>query len=982
MARRQKKGRGQYSNRSAIPGAELTENPTSTTLTSTPTPRIQQSRNTPRNNQAQPLMPESASDSTKAPNNRGPPSQSSSSKALINRHTPTPARYPSPPPTPPQASAPSKKPWELNLGYLVPQRRANRISFEWPSVWLSFPGRDPNLELEKELHAYKRLTLPLPLPSKDVAPERMVEVNKENEKIKSVYATAGQSALFDIRMKNRDIQYDAALIFSSRLPSLNGLDNSSWSRANVPVPLLESSAQGVSRPNFFNIMNMADIWPMILDHLKPSVRDLSAVAMTCKSAAVSMKTYFEVWDFHSGEFDVDKFMTKRDTTIEGIARGKYLQRRGVRSDTLLITGGHQPVTKTPYSDSFESMLKLFKAVRLAPFCFRDVSLHRIPFLDIRVLEVLIQGMPNLETLSISSCLLLDVTKLPSILKVILRNPRAQEDGDRPRKSYIKVDFSPFRFFGPLTLDRHGSFLITHHKPDFDIPKAVTALLYRCLPDAKRAGMDLLGDGSSFWHFLRQLPGPDPLWAVKVREAVLTQERFKNRPDIYQKTLDNLCAAVSGDCRAPERRPVRRVDRSGELEYGYWQTKRACPICETKLSRCLFVNSAPEKDNGGQRCWGCHAIGFVNSVDHSHFRYRKLAILDHLFKRFPVTAPPKESNNPESVTEGTNISTDHNTGPSASAGASPNAAADADPNANSEAGTTAKAVGKATPGEGNLGKTKAVGSDAKKTMGREFDDDGIFESSVFSVKSFSDPLGDEKRIFDRKYGLEKRRFSYNILNFMAQNLGVARRFAFMTDKAWNYYKGLKHGTSQGFYYEIDRGEHKTVAGAIYRWMRFRNPPTGPSEYLHGGPQYMHPCHESAQPKGFEHVAPKIPFVEFKGCWRYRYAALGVLRRLHLQWLETGKTQQTDFLEWAHAARNTDPLMDPLMERCEEAAMEEFKLQTAHDFKTHYLQFAYHEDAIFSLCAPNKVVYNLDLARMAVERENARWNLRKYAHGHRF
>lgn len=618
-------------------------------------------------------------------------------------------------------------------------------------------------------------------------------------------------------------------------------------------------------------------------------------------------------------------------------------------------------------------MKFCRAVRYTPFSFRDVVLHRIPFLDPQVLNILVKGMPNLETLSISSCLLLDASKLPHILKIILNNSRTTESGG---ESYIKVDFAPYRFFGAQTLDKLGTFIITHHKPNFDIPKAATALLYRCLPDAKKVGMDLLSDSSSFWHFFRQLPGPCPLWAVKVREAIVTQERHKHQSDDYLRALDNLCAAVSGDNRSPEYLPPRRYDRNhgefrkGRMPYNYWRTEKACPVCKTTLSHCLFVNCSPNNINGGAPiCWGCHLGLFVKNYEHSHFRERQLTILKHLLAH-PIPAPPPQTNNDTT-------DADSGTGADTNRDVDPGSAADPDGHG-----------GDAADG-GDDGEDKDVVKGAKNTCAADqgiirdyYDDDGIFDTRLFSVKSLSDSLLDRKA--------SDRFFAYKTINFMAQNIGCARRLAQLTDQAWNHYRGLEHSISNQMVdwntvgkfldskplrhaRELDAGEYATLSGSVYRWMRYYNPPTGPSDYLQGGPQYRCPFIEQARPPLEKNAPGKLSPRQFAHDWFPRYTFFNDrLRQRHLEHLVGRNGKGKDFFDWA---LGLESVKKNSMKRKEK----EWVSQHEYDWHNHVYQHAWCEDAIYSLCAPGKVVYNHDERRMQTERDNAEWELRPYCSG---
>ncbi|KAM7209015.1 hypothetical protein V8F20_000624 [Naviculisporaceae sp. PSN 640] len=1000
MARKSRKGRAQYSNRTAIPGAELAT--PAPTVTSANTSR-QPSQHTSSHTRAASNGPKSSAGPTRG--HQGParpltPASDKSSSPSAWSASNGQARPLTPPASPPRLARNVSfgNPWELpGFEYPRPERRSGLLSFEWPRTWLSFEGKQANEELRKELIAHRQFTLPLPLPSTYVAPVQMKELDAENNKIRNIYHKLGQGHLFNIRMKNRNVQYDSSLIFSSRLPSLNEMDKHSWSSRNLPRP--GNHAGYVAKPNFFNIVETTDVWTMVLDYLKHSIRDVSAVAMTCKSVAVATRSQFDVWRFEDAEFDIDNFITKREN-------GRLIQRHGIRWNTLLLTGGRQAETSRPYSDALECMFKLCYAVRVIPFSFRDVVLHRIPFLDIQMLALLVKAMPNLETLSISSCLLLDAAKLPRILDIIRRNRRITEGGEQ---SYIKVDFAPYRFFGPQTLNRAGTFIITHHVPDFDIPKAATALLYRCLPDAKKVGMDLLSDSSSFWHFFRQLPGPCPLWAVKVREAIVTQERHKPQSDAYLRALDNLCAAVSGDNRSPEELPPRRFDRNygsfrkGRMPYNYWRTEKACPNCKTTLSHCLFVNCAPDNSNGGKpRCWGCHMILFVANYDHSHFRERQHSILRHIFQRPPPRPRPKRTNanttGANANTTGANANTTGANGDTTDANADTtdaNAGTGTDADAGADSGAVANGVDHGDS-KANDGADQNVAQSVKDTAAANegivndyHDDDGIFDKALFSVKSLTDPLD----LHQARPKNSTEFFTYKTVNFMAQNIGCARSLARDTDKAWKHYRRLEHdiyhmvdwNTTEKLpapknlthYRELVPGECETFAGSVCRWMRYYNPPTGPCDYLYGGPQYRNPFKEMSNPPIPLKEPGKLNLDQFAREWYPHHAFFKYrIRKPHLDYLASNNGTGLDLFQFArgHVLVRSD--WDKRVES-------EWKAQHEQDWHEHYISHAWYEDAHFSLCAPGRVIYNNDLRRLKIDRDNAQWDLDSYCTGkHRF
>jgi len=269
------------------------------------------------------------------------------------------------------------------------------------------------------------------------------------------------------------------------------------------------------------------------------------------------------------------------------------------------------------------------------FSFRDIVLDKIPFLDYKILEVIVTSMPNLKTMGISNCLLLDVTKLEPILKIVSRHPLTTE-GDK--KTYLQVDWQPY-FFNGLngndTSESPGSFGVTHNPPTFNIPKAVFGLIMKALPLAKEVGMDLLSEGSSFWRFVRRLPGPDVLWATKARDAVAVLElcsasitnadgsiSVQTPKEAKNAFADDITAALSGDGVEPIEVNGRfdAPSRGLSFSFGYWRGERKCCSCDKMLLRTFFPIHT-------KVCWPCKMVGFVITAESSHMRHRLQSAVD-------------------------------------------------------------------------------------------------------------------------------------------------------------------------------------------------------------------------------------------------------------------------------------------------------------------------------------------------------------------
>ena len=837
--------------------------------------------------------------------------------------------------TPPKSpSHPQRKtvPWECHTGYAEPAFGENghgSLRYQWDGPWETYHGKDPEDEWAREVEAYKFLALPIP--TADMSKDRLGQIKFE-------YDHMGRPDVLNARLHNMEagVRFDPTLIFTSNMPSLS--DTSTWSSSNQPVEptetpmhhalanctdpsLLQYVANGgmseyYDNPNLFNLLAMPEIGENIINNLKPSLRDLSALGMACKRTSHLVRQYFEVWDFKTGTFPVDRFETKTEMReVNGKTCEVVTQGGGVRSHILLITGAGNDSreTKHPYSESFDAMIDLLSAVRKAPSSFRDLVLHQIPFLNFQMLRILINSMPNLETLSISGCLLLDASRLSTITHIIRHSPRKHVVGGKVVEKFIKVDFSPYRFFGPQSGDQYGSYLLTHNKPTFDIPKAATALLLRCLPEADKIGMDLISDGSSFWHFFRQLPGPCPLWAVKVRETI-ARMRINQRQEEHAKEgekpvpkydpdllLDNLCAAVSGDFRAPCQIPSAVAqDRYGmyvrrRMKDLYWREYWSCPACGgTELPASLFIHCMPKE---GPVCWACEYQGFAREIEHSHFRYRKLIIIEQLLDGFRTTATvndilmkdeelkavrKKREPTPKDENSKGNGKPKEDEKKSESESKEDSHVEDASASTSND--DAAKEV------DGLSG--ASASTEANREEPTEANQEELTEEELQRRKE-----EEEEAKWERLEDLAAMVYRNPRLNYYE-----AYALAILTDDAWTYYKNLPtqvkadRKSELSHFVELDVGSSEGHIGGMYRFLRCLNPPTGPVDYRQGGPQLRHPA---AVPLDTTRAKPnkyKVSEKEFSKAWRPRRQHFFQLKHYQAEEIRREVTTETDFPTW--------------------------------------------------------------------------------------
>ncbi|KAH6853352.1 hypothetical protein B0I37DRAFT_420180, partial [Chaetomium sp. MPI-CAGE-AT-0009] len=411
------------------------------------------------------------------------------------------------------------------------------------------------------------------------------------------------------------------------------------------------------------LLQVSELGGMIIDLISPSIGDLTALAMSCKRVAACTRAKFDVWDFRLGVFPIDPYAEKDE-------EGRIVRSGGFRSNTLIIspTSNEPKLPKKPYMTDFKNMMQLCRAITQIPSTFRSIVLDQLPFFDVAMFEMMVNTMPRLTTVTITRCLLLDVTKLRPLLGVIKRHPRRLEDrpsrtiddpwAKKPRqktpvseaqaqtqaqvgtsgknaerettqepqqeepeqgtRNYIRLDFSPFFFHGPESDSRLGSYGVTYNEPTFNTPKAVFALILQCRDLAQTVGMDLLSDSSSFWAFVRRLPGPDALWAIKARETLMTHEHEmavgrKSAKVIWDRFTDDLTAALTGDNQAHPKIPgTMGRYLPHEMTKNYWRTLEKCCRCDSIYPASLF----PIRRDV---CWGCKMVAYVYMMEDSHLR---------------------------------------------------------------------------------------------------------------------------------------------------------------------------------------------------------------------------------------------------------------------------------------------------------------------------------------------------------------------------
>ncbi|KAK0618172.1 hypothetical protein B0T17DRAFT_327459 [Bombardia bombarda] len=385
------------------------------------------------------------------------------------------------------------------------------------------------------------------------------------------------------------------------------------------------------------MLGIAEIGHHIFELL--GFRDMIKLMSVSKKMTDCVIAHIEFWNFHQeGEFPVEKFQDILAEKASPDSPDRYIRKDGVRAQLLVIAPGAKNEYRTvqhkrPMAFDMHRCDKFFSAVHQIPMSFRRVAISGMPLFSVDEFEILLNSMPNLETMAITQCLMLDFTKLNAVLEAIDRHPR--KSGNKQR--YVAVEFEPYYFHGPKS-DAHGerlgTFGITYHQPCFDISKAVGCSIIRVLPLAHKVGMDLLSDNSPIFQFMLKLPGPKDTWALEFRDALMANKRraaanAKN-PRAFAKEI--ICS-LAFKKKVVQNLPATMRSRLGDdcLNESFWLDSISCQVCKIEYPRGLFHYPF-------STCWGCASERFVNVMEDSHLRlWQRSIMLQRLGGFDPKTA---------------------------------------------------------------------------------------------------------------------------------------------------------------------------------------------------------------------------------------------------------------------------------------------------------------------------------------------------------
>lgn len=256
---------------------------------------------------------------------------------------------------------------------------------------------------------------------------------------------------------------------------------------------------------------------------------------------------------------------------------------------------------------------------------RKVHFDNVPFMDIRVLAVVIENMPNLEDLVVEACELLHLGHLNTILDILYWM------GSR-RGRFMHFDFFPKAWFGPRKR-RTATCVLTFNPPVNDEhPRMVMATIINAVMKAWSMNLDIVKSGSLVEKYLLLVPMEFGLMTLFLRYLrvyaaicrIPKERRTRAQQDSTVASMRQILAALN--------RPVYKMKFEGIRTFNatlMGTLMRQCRVCRNMVYMYLL---RPEDWYGGIEdnvCLACQLPALIQADDHG-WLYEKRSIMDAVF----------------------------------------------------------------------------------------------------------------------------------------------------------------------------------------------------------------------------------------------------------------------------------------------------------------------------------------------------------------
>jgi hypothetical protein len=193
--------------------------------------------------------------------------------------------------------------------------------------------------------------------------------------------------------------------------------------------------------------------------------------------------------------------------------------------------------------------------------FQNLQLHRVPFLTIDLLSLLIPKMRNLKILGIYKCQLVHVGETMKLLDIIKT--------DRPleRENQVSLDFYPNFHLGPVEEPGNpysvGAYGVTWDNWNFDTTRAVWCLIIQIIPKARSQGIDFESKHSMFRQWMEHGPCHEIEETIAAFMTPLAHDKDKSKEKAMNiETLKKVAAMVNYRRTGGKIEKLKQVNRLG------------------------------------------------------------------------------------------------------------------------------------------------------------------------------------------------------------------------------------------------------------------------------------------------------------------------------------------------------------------------------------------------------------------------------------
>ncbi|KUJ24369.1 uncharacterized protein LY89DRAFT_679531 [Mollisia scopiformis] len=327
------------------------------------------------------------------------------------------------------------------------------------------------------------------------------------------------------------------------------------------------------------------------------------LAATCQEAWDAVCEKVDIWDLTNGHFNnCDKEVSKENTNP--------LQAGSV-SAHLVITPMRRPEGPASYVEQVRNLRLLKLSVLNFGHSLRNIYFHRVPFISINNLSLLIPQMAKLEILGIYNCRLMHLAtglKLLELLKV---------DRLKGKENSVALDWYPNYHLGPET-GAVGTYGVCWDNLNLDTCVGIWSIVKRLVTNAREQGIDLESPHTMFRKWLEKTP----CWKVgatlnsffypgasHLEIAAMVQYRFSHgNPKWFASSMKYKWDLA-------------------ELSRDFW-----CRTCKSVQMGIFFpgwrgveLSSDRQQQRSLPACYGCR-LTFLLRRDTDHYKVEKRRII--------------------------------------------------------------------------------------------------------------------------------------------------------------------------------------------------------------------------------------------------------------------------------------------------------------------------------------------------------------------